>query len=146
MNSATPAKANINTPAGWRFCVLYQGAACAIRPITATTRFPWVWSGGGERTRLAVLPWSLSAFGGLPANTPWYNTTLGIAMLLGRFGYVVPVLAMAIYQKVGSFQREQFVEAARAHGLSHGRILGFHILWANCTPVLARHYGSGRRS
>ena len=36
-----------------------------------------------------------SAFGGLTANTPWYNTTLGIAMLLGRFGYAVPVLAIA---------------------------------------------------
>ena len=36
-----------------------------------------------------------SAFGGLSANTPWYNTTLGIAMLLGRFGYALPVLAMA---------------------------------------------------
>jgi K+-transporting ATPase ATPase A chain len=36
-----------------------------------------------------------SAFGGLSANTPWYNTTLGLAMLLGRFGYIVPVMAMA---------------------------------------------------
>ncbi len=36
-----------------------------------------------------------SAFGGLSANTVWYNTTLGIAMLLGRFAYVVPVLAIA---------------------------------------------------
>lgn len=36
-----------------------------------------------------------SAFGGLSGNTPWYNTTLGIAMLLGRFAYVVPVMAMA---------------------------------------------------
>jgi K+-transporting ATPase ATPase A chain len=36
-----------------------------------------------------------SAFGGLSANTPWYNTTLGIAMLLGRFAYIVPVLAIA---------------------------------------------------
>jgi K+-transporting ATPase ATPase A chain len=36
-----------------------------------------------------------SAFGGLSANTPWYNTTIGIAMLLGRFGYVVPVMAIA---------------------------------------------------
>jgi K+-transporting ATPase ATPase A chain len=36
-----------------------------------------------------------SAFAGLSANTPWWNSTLGIAMLLGRFGYVVPVLAMA---------------------------------------------------
>ncbi|HWM81880.1 MAG TPA: potassium-transporting ATPase subunit KdpA [Pseudolabrys sp.] len=36
-----------------------------------------------------------SAFAGLSANTPWWNTTLGIAMLLGRFGYVVPGLAIA---------------------------------------------------
>jgi K+-transporting ATPase ATPase A chain len=36
-----------------------------------------------------------SAFAGLSANTPWYNTTLGIAMLLGRFAYVIPVLAIA---------------------------------------------------
>ncbi|MCG7360328.1 potassium-transporting ATPase subunit KdpA [Roseomonas sp. ACRSG] len=36
-----------------------------------------------------------SAFGGLTADTPWLNTTLGIAMLLGRFAYVVPVLAIA---------------------------------------------------
>lgn len=36
-----------------------------------------------------------SAFAGLNANTPWWNTTLGIAMMLGRFGYVVPVLAIA---------------------------------------------------
>ena len=36
-----------------------------------------------------------SAFAGLSANTPWWNTTLGIAMLLGRFAYLVPVLAIA---------------------------------------------------
>ena len=36
-----------------------------------------------------------SAFGGLTGNTPWYNTTLGLAMLLGRFAYIVPVLAIA---------------------------------------------------
>ncbi len=36
-----------------------------------------------------------SAFAGLNANTPWYNTTLGITMLAGRFGYVVPVMAIA---------------------------------------------------
>lgn len=36
-----------------------------------------------------------SAFAGLTANTPWYNTTLGIAMLLGRFAYIVPVMAIA---------------------------------------------------
>jgi K+-transporting ATPase ATPase A chain len=36
-----------------------------------------------------------SAFAGLNANTPWFNTTLGIAMMLGRFAYALPVLAMA---------------------------------------------------
>jgi K+-transporting ATPase ATPase A chain len=36
-----------------------------------------------------------SAFAGLNANTPWFNTTLGIAMALGRFAYVLPVMAMA---------------------------------------------------
>ena len=36
-----------------------------------------------------------SAFAGLNANTPWYNVTLGIAMILGRFGYVAPLMAMA---------------------------------------------------
>ena len=36
-----------------------------------------------------------SAFGGLSGNTPWYNTTLGLSMLLGRFAYAVPVMAIA---------------------------------------------------
>ena len=36
-----------------------------------------------------------SAFAGLSANTPFYNTLLGIAMWLGRFGVILPVLAIA---------------------------------------------------
>jgi K+-transporting ATPase ATPase A chain len=36
-----------------------------------------------------------SAFAGLSANVPYWNSTLGIAMLLGRFAYMVPVLAIA---------------------------------------------------
>jgi K+-transporting ATPase ATPase A chain len=36
-----------------------------------------------------------SAFGGLSANTPFYNTMLAIAMWFGRFGVIVPVLAIA---------------------------------------------------
>jgi potassium-transporting ATPase potassium-binding subunit len=36
-----------------------------------------------------------SAFAGLNGNTLWFNSTLGVAMLLGRFGYVIPVLALA---------------------------------------------------
>jgi potassium-transporting ATPase potassium-binding subunit len=36
-----------------------------------------------------------SAFAGLTANTPWYNTTLGLAMLIGRFFVIIPALALA---------------------------------------------------
>ena len=36
-----------------------------------------------------------SAFAGLSANTPFYNVMLGIAMWFGRFGVIVPVLALA---------------------------------------------------
>ncbi len=43
-----------------------------------------------------------SAFGGLTGNTDWFNTTLGLAMLGGRFLLIVPVLAIA-----GSLARKQ---------------------------------------
>jgi K+-transporting ATPase ATPase A chain len=36
-----------------------------------------------------------SAFAGISANTLWYNTTLGIAMLAGRFMMIIPMLAVA---------------------------------------------------
>jgi K+-transporting ATPase ATPase A chain len=36
-----------------------------------------------------------SAFAGLNANTPWYNTTLGISMFVGRFLMLIPMLAIA---------------------------------------------------
>jgi len=36
-----------------------------------------------------------SAFGGLSTNTPWYNGSLAVAMLLGRFFMIIPILAIA---------------------------------------------------
>jgi len=36
-----------------------------------------------------------SAFAGLNANTPFYNTTIGLAMLIGRFAMIVPMMAVA---------------------------------------------------
>ncbi|MGO4440403.1 potassium-transporting ATPase subunit KdpA [Rhizobium sp. RAF56] len=36
-----------------------------------------------------------SAFGGLTGNTPWYNVTLGLGMLAGRFLVIIPALAIA---------------------------------------------------
>ena len=45
-----------------------------------------------------------SAFAGLTGNTYWYNTTLGFAMLIGRFFFIVPVLALA-----GSLAKKKIV-------------------------------------
>jgi len=56
-----------------------------------------------------------SAFGGLSANTPWFNTTLGIAMLLGRFAYIVPVLAIA-----GSLVKKTTVPPSTGTFPTHG--------------------------
>lgn len=36
-----------------------------------------------------------SSFAGLNANTPWYNLTIGLAMLMGRFLIIIPMLAVA---------------------------------------------------
>jgi len=55
-----------------------------------------------------------SAFAGLNANTPFYNTTLGLAILLGRFLTLLPMLAVAgslaakrsLPQTAGSFSTE----------------------------------------
>jgi potassium-transporting ATPase potassium-binding subunit len=45
-----------------------------------------------------------SAFAGLNANAPWYNVTLGLSMLAGRFLMIVPALAVA-----GSLVGKKFV-------------------------------------
>jgi potassium-transporting ATPase potassium-binding subunit len=48
-----------------------------------------------------------SAFAGISANTPFYNTTLGLAMFIGRFLMIVPMLAVA-----GSLAAKKIVPAS----------------------------------
>ena len=45
-----------------------------------------------------------SAFGGLSGNTPWYNVTLALACLIGRFAMIIPIMALA-----GSLARKKVV-------------------------------------
>jgi K+-transporting ATPase ATPase A chain len=45
-----------------------------------------------------------SAFAGLTGNTPFYNLTLGISMLIGRFLMIIPLLAIA-----GSVAKKKYV-------------------------------------
>ena len=47
-----------------------------------------------------------SAFAGITANTPFYNVTLGIAMLVGRFMMIIPLLAIA-----GSLAKKKYTPA-----------------------------------
>ena len=61
-----------------------------------------------------------SAFAGLSANTPFYNTMLAIAMWFGRFAVIVPVLAIA-----GSLAAKQRLSATAGTLPTHGPMFVF---------------------
>ena len=56
-----------------------------------------------------------SAFAGLNANTPWYNLTIGLAMLIGRFLIIIPMLAVA-----GSLAAKKVAPATSGTFPTHG--------------------------
>jgi potassium-transporting ATPase potassium-binding subunit len=56
-----------------------------------------------------------SSFAGLNANTPWYNLTIGLAMLIGRFLIIIPMLAVA-----GSLANKKMVPATSGTFPTHG--------------------------
>ena len=58
-----------------------------------------------------------SAFAGLSANTPFYNTLLAVAMWFGRFAFIIPVLAIA-----GSLARKKRIEATAGTLPTHGAL------------------------
>jgi len=58
-----------------------------------------------------------SAFGGISANTPFYNIMLAIAMWFGRFGVIVPVLAIA-----GSMAAKKRIAANEGTMPTHGAL------------------------
>jgi K+-transporting ATPase ATPase A chain len=61
-----------------------------------------------------------SAFGGISANTMWYNTTTAVAQLLGRFFMIIPVLAIA-----GSLAKKKVVpESAGTFPVTGGLFAG----------------------
>ena len=58
-----------------------------------------------------------SAFAGLSANTPWYNLTLGLAMGIGRFLFLLPLLAVA-----GSLAAKKRIPATTGTFPTHGAL------------------------
>jgi K+-transporting ATPase ATPase A chain len=79
------------------FCILSFTAIAAVLPAALTS----LANGGPHGLSEILYAYSSatgnngSAFAGLNTNTPWFNTTLGLAMMFGRFAYVVPVMAIA---------------------------------------------------
>jgi K+-transporting ATPase ATPase A chain len=80
-----------------------------------------------------------SAFAGITVNTDWFTTTQGLAMLMGRFLLIIPVLAIA-----GSMARKQVVPPSSGTFPTHtplfgGLVVGVVIVVAGLTflPVLA---------
>jgi K+-transporting ATPase ATPase A chain len=80
-----------------------------------------------------------SAFAGLTTATQWYDTTMGLAMLVGRFFLIVPVLAIA-----GSMARKQPAPATAGTFPTHtplfgGLVIGVVAIVAGLTffPALA---------
>jgi K+-transporting ATPase ATPase A chain len=58
-----------------------------------------------------------SAFAGFSANVDWHNAWLGIAMLFARFGYIIPILAIA-----GSLGMKKTVPASAGTFPTHGPV------------------------
>jgi K+-transporting ATPase ATPase A chain len=58
-----------------------------------------------------------SAFGGINANTPWYNLTLGIDMLIARFLFIIPALAIA-----GSLAGKKLIPVTSGTLPTHGTL------------------------
>jgi len=80
-----------------------------------------------------------SAFGGITVNTPWWDTALGLAMLLGRFLPIVLVLALA-----GSLARQKATPASEGTLPTHqplfvGMVVGVTVVLVALTflPALA---------
>jgi len=80
-----------------------------------------------------------SAFAGLSANTPFYNVLLAVAMWFGRFGVIVPVLAMAgslaIKKRLGVTEGTLPTHGPLFIALLIGTVLLFGLL--NYVPALA---------
>jgi K+-transporting ATPase ATPase A chain len=56
-----------------------------------------------------------SAFAGITVNTPWYDLTLGLAMLFGRFLFIIPALAAA-----GSLASKKVIPVSAGTLPTHG--------------------------
>ena len=87
-----------------------------------------------------------SAFAGLSANVPFWNATLGLAMFIGRFLMIIPMLAIA-----GSLAAKKIVPVSAGTfpthgGLFIGLVVGVILITGGLTFLPALALGPGRRA
>jgi len=117
----------------------------AIPPVRADVEGTSIWNPGLHGLTEVLYAFTSaannngSAFAGLTANTPWFNTALGVAMLFGRFIPIVLVLALA-----GSLAAQPKVPSTAGTLPTHrpqfvGLLVGVTIIVSALTyfPVLA---------
>lgn len=100
------------------------------------------------RLALEALRSALALLLSLPAALPRFVSIVLLCAAFGFDAYLMAAAAGVLYaaelgedvrQRVDQCAREEYVEAARSEGLSTARILGVHILWLHCRPLVVRH-------
>jgi K+-transporting ATPase ATPase A chain len=99
----------------------FTGASMFVGSVLHTT----IWNPGAHGFSEVLYAFSSaannngSAFAGITANTQWMNTMLGVAMLVGRFFLIIPVLAIA-----GSLARKPKVRISSGTLATHTPVFG----------------------
>ena len=119
----------------------FAAASMFVESVTSTT----IWNPGTHGLTEILYAFTSaannngSAFAGITAATHWMDTTLGIAMLVGRFFLIIPVLAIA-----GSLARKQVLPATPGTFPTHtplfvGLVIGVVVIVGGLTffPALA---------
>jgi len=119
----------------------FTAASMFVESVTGTT----MWNSGPHGFSEILYAFTSasnnngSAFAGITAATPWMDTTLGLAMLVGRFFLIIPVLGIA-----GSLARKQVMPATPGTFPTHtplfvGLVIGVVVIVGGLTffPALA---------
>ena len=67
-----------------------------------------------------------------------YGSEVWIIGVVAGLSYA-PTLGEAVFTRIESFRRAEFVLAAEAHGVHPAWVLGYHLIWVNCGRLVGRH-------
>ncbi len=116
--------------------------ACALALVLGVPAGAWAgWAGGlgAEVVRyLFTVVASLPRFVLVLLVCAIYGSSVWTLAAAAAVAYS-PAIAEAVYGRIASFRRREFVLAAEAHGVHWARILGWHLLWVNGRVLIARH-------